>query len=180
MKKESLRRLGYRDLSHWLENPSHIYIGRGMEHYVPGARHSKWHNPFKLNSKSSYAHDNRQEVIDKYRDKILNDPELLSQLEELRGKVLGCWCKPLGCHGDVLVELVEAQFGQEIVGECPKLPAATLKSEQAVERPRLPENCMARMLTRSKAAAPARPRPKRKVENDFTDASQFPCLGARK
>jgi hypothetical protein len=21
---------------------------------------------------------------------------------ELRGKVLGCWCKPLDCHGDVL------------------------------------------------------------------------------
>ena len=26
---------------------------------------------------------------------------------ELEGKVLGCWCKPLGCHGDVLVEVLE-------------------------------------------------------------------------
>ena len=22
--------------------------------------------------------------------------------QELRGKVLGCWCKPLDCHGDFL------------------------------------------------------------------------------
>ena len=28
-------------------------------------------------------------------------------LEPLRGKVLGCYCKPLACHGDVIVELLE-------------------------------------------------------------------------
>jgi len=27
-------------------------------------------------------------------------------LEPLRGKRLGCWCKPLPCHGDVIVELL--------------------------------------------------------------------------
>ena len=26
---------------------------------------------------------------------------------ELRGKVLGCWCKPLDCHGDVLKVVVD-------------------------------------------------------------------------
>lgn len=26
---------------------------------------------------------------------------------KLKDKVLGCWCKPLSCHGDVLVELIE-------------------------------------------------------------------------
>ena len=26
-------------------------------------------------------------------------------LPELRGKILGCWCAPKVCHGDVLVEL---------------------------------------------------------------------------
>jgi hypothetical protein len=25
----------------------------------------------------------------------------------LKGKVLGCFCKPKECHGDILVELVE-------------------------------------------------------------------------
>jgi hypothetical protein len=24
----------------------------------------------------------------------------------LRGKTLGCWCRPLPCHGDVLIRLV--------------------------------------------------------------------------
>ena len=28
-------------------------------------------------------------------------------LGELRGKILGCWCKPKPCHGDILVKLVE-------------------------------------------------------------------------
>jgi hypothetical protein len=27
-------------------------------------------------------------------------------IEPLRGKTLGCWCKPLPCHGDVIVELL--------------------------------------------------------------------------
>jgi hypothetical protein len=26
---------------------------------------------------------------------------------ELDGRTLGCWCKPLACHGDILVELLE-------------------------------------------------------------------------
>jgi len=29
------------------------------------------------------------------------------EVEKLRGKVLGCWCKPLPCHGDVIVEYLE-------------------------------------------------------------------------
>lgn len=28
---------------------------------------------------------------------------------ELTGKVLGCWCKPLACHGDVLVAFLERE-----------------------------------------------------------------------
>ena len=38
---------------------------------------------------------------------ILNRPELLDALHELKGKRLGCYCKPAACHGDVLVELVK-------------------------------------------------------------------------
>ena len=42
----------------------------------------------------------------RYRLWLLGNPELLGQLEELRGKTLVCHCKPLPCHGDVLVELL--------------------------------------------------------------------------
>jgi hypothetical protein len=68
-----------------------IYIGRP----------SKWGNPFEIG-----IDGNRKEVIEKYRTYIQTNKELLSQLDELDGKILGCWCKPSACHGDVLVELL--------------------------------------------------------------------------
>ena len=30
----------------------------------------------------------------------------MKRLPELKGKSLGCWCKPEACHGDVLVRLL--------------------------------------------------------------------------
>lgn len=69
-----------------------VYIGRG----------SKWGNPFIIGRDG-----NRKEVIKKYRIWIQTQPELLNSLNELKGKRLGCFCKPKGCHGDVLVEIIE-------------------------------------------------------------------------
>jgi len=69
-----------------------IYIGRP----------SKWGNPFSIGKDGS-----REEVIAKYRDYIMLKPELLADLPELKGKVLACWCSPLSCHGDILVELAD-------------------------------------------------------------------------
>jgi hypothetical protein len=68
-----------------------VYIGRG----------SIWGNPYVIGKLS------RSEVIERYREWILGKPELLSRLEELRGKRLGCWCVPKPCHGSVLVELLK-------------------------------------------------------------------------
>ena len=34
-------------------------------------------------------------------------PDLLAILPSLRGKTLGCWCKPKPCHGDVIARLVD-------------------------------------------------------------------------
>lgn len=31
----------------------------------------------------------------------------MKDLHELKGKVLGCWCAPNSCHGDVLTELAD-------------------------------------------------------------------------
>ncbi len=70
-----------------------VYIGRP----------SIFGNPFIIG-----VHGTRVEVIAMYRTYIHNHPELLPELEKLRGKRLGCFCKPLPCHGDVLVELLEA------------------------------------------------------------------------
>ena len=70
--------------------PNTVYVGRP----------TKWGNPFKIG-----VDGNRQEVIRKYRQYLLSNPKLLSQLEELKDKNLACWCSPLPCHGDVLLEL---------------------------------------------------------------------------
>jgi hypothetical protein len=47
-------------------------------------------------------------MISKYKEYILNKPELLKLIPiEIKGKVLGCWCAPKPCHGGVLAELAD-------------------------------------------------------------------------
>ena len=79
---------------HKSKQPFDVYIGRP----------SKWGNPFEIGRDGT-----RAEVIEKYRQWILGQPELLADLHELKGKTLGCWCSPLPCHGDVLVELIDRE-----------------------------------------------------------------------
>jgi len=69
-----------------------VYIGRPS---------SKWKNPYLIGKDGS-----RKEVIEKYRKYLLSNKKLLNDLHELEGKILGCWCKPKPCHGDVLVKFV--------------------------------------------------------------------------
>jgi hypothetical protein len=69
-----------------------VYIGRG----------SKWGNPFPIGTCGS-----RAQVIQLYKEYILASEGLMYDLHELKGKRLGCYCKPLACHGDVLKELVD-------------------------------------------------------------------------
>jgi len=77
---------------HCKKAPFDIYIGRP----------SKWGNPFIIGKDGT-----REEVIEKYLEYILGNDKLMAALPELKGKRLGCWCKPLACHGDVLAELCE-------------------------------------------------------------------------
>ena len=74
--------------------PNDVYIGRG----------SKWGNPFKIGQ-----HGTRSEVIQKYREYIVENQKLMASLHELKGKTLVCFCKPQACHGDVLKELADKQ-----------------------------------------------------------------------
>ena len=63
---------------------------------------SKWGNPFQIGRDGT-----REEVIAKYRNWIKEQPQLITCIKELKGKTLGCWCKPKACHGDVLAELAD-------------------------------------------------------------------------
>lgn len=69
-----------------------VYIGR------PGF----WGNPFKIGKDGD-----RDDVLKMYREWLPRQPELLRRLPELKGKTLGCYCKPEACHGDVLIEFVD-------------------------------------------------------------------------
>ena len=67
-------------------------------------RRTRWGNPFKIG-----PHGTREDVIRKYEEWIQTRAELLAALPSLRGKRLGCWCKPLACHGDVLARLADQE-----------------------------------------------------------------------
>lgn len=101
IRKAGLKKKGYQDLEDWLKDPKHVYIGRNMSFYVKGANQSKWANPFSV---KKYG---REKCLQLYREHIINHPKLISELNELEGKILGCWCTPEGCHGDVLVDLIK-------------------------------------------------------------------------
>jgi hypothetical protein len=83
-----------------------VYIGRATK-YTEFKEDSKWANPFKIQN-----YHNPVECLDAYeahiRQKITENPKEYN-IEELRGKRLGCWCKPGPCHGDILIKLLEEQ-----------------------------------------------------------------------
>jgi hypothetical protein len=55
----------------------------------------------------------RAEAVSKFREWFLGQPALVERARrELRGKVLGCWCKPASCHGDVIAEIIDQEMGQ--------------------------------------------------------------------
>ena len=66
-------------------------------------RPSIWGNPFREG-----RHGTREEVIEMYRQYLVEHPYLLELArKQLKGMILGCYCKPKQCHGDVLVELLQ-------------------------------------------------------------------------
>jgi len=84
-----------------------VYIGDNQTQGGWKLKRSKWYNPFKFDKPGKKRDGTREEVVKKYREYITNNPELLADLHELKGKKLACWCKPLECHGDILKELVQ-------------------------------------------------------------------------
>lgn len=96
----------YKNLKEWMEDPNNIYIGRAGIVFIDSERYPKkaslWANPFKGGERSK--------CIEQYRDYIVKRIEtegLHDELGKLKGKRLGCWCKPENCHGDVLVDLIQ-------------------------------------------------------------------------
>lgn len=94
---------------HCKRNKYDVYVGRP----------SKWGNPFLIDEDTP-----RDDVLKMYREWLdgdreislvaaksmgigfrLKPPTIQEIKEELRGKVLGCWCAPRPCHADILAEI---------------------------------------------------------------------------
>jgi hypothetical protein len=79
---------------HCKREPYDVYIGRP----------SIWGNPFRIGEHGM----SREDVIEAYRNWInapLQEPLRARARRELKGKILGCYCAPQKCHGDILTEV---------------------------------------------------------------------------
>lgn len=89
--------------------PYDVYIGRG----------SKWGCPYTIikdrPTLASEIVDSKEEALSKYKEYVLNNPELMESLDELEGMTLGCFCKPEKCHGDILLELLTKKKLQKML-----------------------------------------------------------------
>lgn len=85
-----------------------VYIGRDYHNRDTGELEladEGWGNPFQIGE-----HGTREEVIEKFRRYVTSSSQLAPEIRHLRGKRLGCWCKPdQACHGDVLAELADQE-----------------------------------------------------------------------
>ena len=70
-------------------------------------RSTKWGNPFKFPTK---FYPTRKDVIEAYRLHITVGEGKHLPIEELRGKDLVCWCYPLPCHADILLEIANRKI----------------------------------------------------------------------
>jgi hypothetical protein len=70
-----------------------VYIGRP----------SPFGNPFIIGRDGD-----RKKVINLFHSYFYNrldyDIDFKIKIKELKGKTLGCYCKPLDCHGDIIAE----------------------------------------------------------------------------
>lgn len=96
----------YDNLKEWMENPNHEYIGRRGVVFIEKERFpkkaSQWANPFIVKK------EGRDKCLEMYecwvRKKI--EKEGKDEIKKLKNKVLGCWCCPEKCHGDILVKII--------------------------------------------------------------------------
>ena len=94
------------NLKTWMSNPQNVYVGRRGRIFIGSGDDkeifhypaSKFANPYLL---SEYT---LEESLMLYKD-YLKSSGLIDQLEELRGKNLGCFCDQCGkCHAKILAK----------------------------------------------------------------------------
>lgn len=81
-----------------------VYIGRQRDSKVFG-----FGNPFVIGKDGD-----RNTVIEKFKKyfykRIQEDEEFKKEVFKLNGKILGCFCKPKSCHGDIICDYLNSQL----------------------------------------------------------------------
>ncbi len=103
---------------HNMELPYEVYLGRSQ-------RNNKWGNPYshKEGTLAKFTVGSRKEAIQKFEE-YLHESGLIKDIEELRGKVLGCWCcktpadgseRSFVCHGQVIAKILNYTSKQKLL-----------------------------------------------------------------
>ena len=86
-----------------MDDPDVVYIGRG----------SRWGNQFThvhTGTKAKYRVATREDAVEAYRQALWSEIRAKTikrtDLMQLAGKRLACFCHPQACHGDVLAKAV--------------------------------------------------------------------------
>ena len=86
----------------------YVYIGR--VHYQRPKGQKNWGNyapDGKVDTSKSDLQAEHLRAVEAFRQWVKTQPNLMTSVAELRGKVLVCHCKGLPCHGHVLKELAD-------------------------------------------------------------------------
>lgn len=86
-------------VKHVKYNLHDVYIGRP----------SIFGNPFVIGKDG-----NRDDVIEKYRQWVYSQSDLIQEIKKLKGKTLGCWCEDnQNCHGRIIIEIADSILDEE-------------------------------------------------------------------
>jgi hypothetical protein len=113
----------YNNAEEWFNTPNNIYVGREGRVNAGGKvfayKRSLWYNPFKVGTENTL-----DQALYKYYFYIIEKIQrenLWSELRNLKGKCLGCWCVKTfneesyancRCHAQVLLYLIRYYFGE--------------------------------------------------------------------
>jgi hypothetical protein len=119
IKAGSLRKMtprSYENLRHWMADPRNVYVGRYGRIFIKDPKTgetaiyhykgSKWGNPFTVEEHGL------AEALRRYKAHLYSvrpdGTRLVDQIEELRGKKLGCFCdQSQPCHAQILVDALK-------------------------------------------------------------------------
>ena len=100
------------NLETWMNDERNVYVGRAGRIFIGSGANkrifhyagSKFANPYKVKPHGEYT---TQKSLDLYK-KYLVSSGLINDIEELRGKNLGCFCDQSGeCHAKILAKYLE-------------------------------------------------------------------------